>query len=39
MLSVLIQPATRPQLDASPTGDQEIAGSAPAGSAAFLSGD
>ena len=32
-------PALVPQLDTRPTGDQEVAGSTPGGSATFLRGD
>ena len=34
-----IEPASVAQLDARPTGDQEVAGSTPAGSATFFRGD
>ena len=36
---LLIQPATVAQLDAHLTGDQEVAGKTPAGSATFFRGD
>ena len=34
-----LQPASLARLDARPTDDQEVAGSTPAGSAAFFRGD
>ena len=39
ILHFLIQPASVVQLDARPTGDQEVTGSTPAGSATFFRGD
>ena len=37
--SIIIVPATMAPLDTRPTGDQEVAGSTPAGSATFFCGD
>ena len=34
-----LEPTSVAQLDAHPTGDQEVAGSSPAGSATFIRGD
>ena len=39
IISTLSRPASVAQLDARPPGDEEVAGSTPAGSATFFSGD
>ena len=38
-ISIYLRPASVAQLDACPTGEQEVAGSTPAGSATFFHGD